>query len=202
MKIQRAGVLAGVAVAGLGLLVAAGCAGYANYPPLRGDTAINNPNVTPMTDIMVSALSWTLERYPPNQPFAVNLPKGMDPDVAGRLLERLEDPNANLMTRETMGLPTFHIARVWIRGTKAEVDVQRPILTLQSPSGGAAHQTMELTLEGGWQAWRVSSVKTWAIGAIPTPAPNFIGEKAAEEQTAEAAPESDVSPVEDDDSGE
>jgi len=149
-----------------------GCASYSNYPALKGDTAVNDPNAPPLPDLMVKAVRHTVERHPVAGPYAVNLPADLKPQKAEWIVAQL-DEDARLLTEETADLPTFHVSRIWVRGVKAEVDVHRPLVDVPSPRGGAAQQMVTVKLDSGLSGWRAASSKAWAVGAFEPPAPRY-----------------------------
>ena len=117
-------------IAALGMLVVSlvsgGCALYMNYPPLEGDTSINNPNVSPMPEVVEIGLIETVRRYPAGGAYVVNLPRGTSRATAEWVREGL-GASARLVGDESeAGLPVFHVTRVWIRGNKARVEVLAP----------------------------------------------------------------------------
>jgi hypothetical protein len=172
----------------LGLLIAAGiatlagCGGYSNYPRIQGDTAFNNPNSPDMLGAMQAAIAWVHERYPVEGPFALNLPEGMSRRRVYLLLDELNIPNARALTPETADLPTYHVARVFVRATNAEVDIVRPVTTVRvsqhegTVSQTAAHQLITVRVKDTFQGWRALGERAYIIGAAEPPAPRFIPE--------------------------
>lgn len=169
-----AAALAAAAVGGLG-----GCVGYASYPPVPGDTAINDPNHPPVNEMMAIGLRWAAERYPvdpadPNAAFAVNLPVGVRPETYEFVLGRIGG-GAMPLTHATASLPTFHVKRVRVRGDSGQVDILRPVLELSpSPTGEPVYQEVTVRMEGGWQPWRVVGRREWSLGAGQAPEPNYL----------------------------
>jgi len=181
---------AALALAALAALPA--CVGYANYPPIEGDTAANDPNAQPFSGIMVGALKYTIERHPVEGQYAVNLPEGMLRHRALQIIDRLDDPAARPMTPETVALPTYHVSRVWIRGTEAEVDVHRPLPVLTGAAQPTTHQMATLYMTSGFNEWRVERVRPYAMGAFPPPEPSFIPEPPPEPQPRTDEPDADA----------
>jgi len=162
-----------VAVACLLLGATVGCAGYATYPPVDGDTAINNPNFRPVRSVIAQALRWTIERHPVPGQYAVNLPEGLTAGNVRSIIRQLPEGGRPL-TEQSKDLPVYHVSRIWIRGAGAEVDVHRPVLDVPGPDDQPVHQMMTVTLDGGFNRWRAESSQSWVIGAEPTPPLRFV----------------------------
>ncbi len=159
-------------------LLGAGCVGFQSYPPVGGDFASNNPNSSAMTELMIESMRWVRERHPSEGPYAISFPEGMLRKRTLQIVERIDDPEARAMAPGLETWPTYHIARIWVRGDEAEVDVFRPVMDLSAPDGqGAVHQAMTLSFRGGVQPWRVVSHRTWMIGALNTPPLHYLPDK-------------------------
>lgn len=167
-----------------------GCVGYNVYPPEAGERGFSNPNNDPFPPVMTAALQWATVRYPPNthtefsvaapagpeQDFALNLPAGVTPLLAQRIAT-LVGNGAKPLHPGNEALPVYHIARVWISGDEAKVDVVRPIRGL--PMSAAANfkdasQGITVRLRGGMQPWHVTSHRVWSINSMTVPALNFV----------------------------
>lgn len=178
--------------AGLG----SGCVGYHVYPPEEGLRGITNPNSSPVPELATEALKWTVTRYPPSggyewtrtpaelpesdNKFVINLPSGFSPMIY-RSVARNVSPNALPMEPGLESLPTYHVARVYVQGDDAKVDVIRPVPGLpgNEPSQGgygqgAITQGITLRLRGGVGPWRVTSHTTWTPGALQVPPINYV----------------------------
>lgn len=149
-------------VAAMVASVLGGCALYMNYPPLEGDTSINNPNVTPMPEVVRIGLAETASRYPVEGPYVVNLPKGTTRATGEWILGGL-DESARLVGSESSGLPVFHVTRVWIRGGDGRVEVLAPDV-----NGGPRGVVVEMS-STGISGWRVERVRALASGAVAEP---------------------------------
>lgn len=148
-----------------------GCFGYHAWPPEPGVARVGDPNATPMDEVMVQALSWTIERYPPgpDQPVAINLPEGVKPEVYRWIAGRV-GPNVAPLSAQTMDRPVFHVARIRVRGTEADIDIVRPVIGAgQGASGEPVYQGLTLTLRGGLRPWRVVHRREWEVGVIGVP---------------------------------
>lgn len=183
-----AAILGAAAVGGLG-----GCVGYASYPPVPGDTAINDPNHPPMNEMMATALRWAAEEFPvdpadPNAPYAVNLPVGVRPETYEFVLGRIGGA-AMPLTHGTATLPTFHVKRIRVRGDSGQVDILRPVRELSpSPTGEPVYQEVTVRMEGGWQPWHVVGRREWSMGAGQAPEPNYLDDLLMARQRPAAAP--------------
>lgn len=165
---SRRGLLGtGAAIAIAGSLVG-GCVGYHSYPPTPEQRARAGMGERAPTDVMVLALQRVITLHPPEdvggRAFAVNLPVTTPPDVYGMVAERV---GGQPLTRDAEGLPVYHIARVWVRNSRAWVDVIWP-------APGGEDRSSTVWLEGGLQPWRVTRVQEWNPGVIPTPEPYYI----------------------------
>lgn len=145
--------------AGLGL---AGCATYANYPEIGKDVAVNDPNVTPLPTLETVALRWVVQKYPVQGEYAVNPARGTEKSKA-EAIARGVGADARIVSDETMGLPVYHVPRIWLRGDRAEVDVTRPV------GEEGAYQAVTVRLKSEFGRWVVSSAKTWPVGMGEVP---------------------------------
>ena len=222
MKRSRTRTLVSVTMLLAGGLLAAlpGCVGYNVYPPEPGDRGFTNPNDDPFPPVMTAALQWAVVRYPPNtgtefsvaapagpeQDFTLNLPSGVSAILAERIAKNV-GYGAMPLYPGNESLPVYHIARVWVSGDEAKVDVVRPIRGLpMSAAAGMKDATQGITirLRGGVQPWRVTSHRVWSINAMSVPAMNFVtgypaGTRASEPSVpaaseAEPAPEATDAP--------
>jgi hypothetical protein len=181
----RLGVLAGASLAVGGL--SACHVGYNVYPPMAGERGFTNVNSDPFPSVLTESLRWVTLRYPPNAdaqwnqpsagnvgetPFAVNLPPTLEPAIAGKIVERIGN-GAQVLTPETQNLPTYHIARVWVQGDEAKVDIVRPIVGI-TPADKPLTQGITVRLRGGMQEWHVTSHREWAFNALETPELHFV----------------------------
>lgn len=198
------------------------CVGYNVYPPEPGDRGFTNPNDDPFPPVITGALQWAVVRYPPNastefsvaapagpeQDFALNLPAGMSAILAERVAKNV-GYGAKPLYPGNQELPVYHVARVWVSGDEAKVDVVRPVRGL--PMGGPqgvkdVTQGITIRLRGGLQQWRVTSHRVWSMNAMATPALNFVSADPVPASTTPSADpasssETDMSPPASPDSG-
>ncbi|HMN42878.1 MAG TPA: hypothetical protein PKE29_18710 [Phycisphaerales bacterium] len=174
-----------IAVSTLGLL--GGChVGYNVYPPMEGSRGFTNVNSDPFPAVMTESMRWVVLRYPPNAhaewnqpaegnvgitPFAVNLPAGLNPALASKIVENIGS-GALPVSPETANLPTYHISRIWISGDEATVDLVRPVFGL-TVNDKPLNQGLTLRLRGGMSPWHVTSHREWAFNALQPPALNY-----------------------------
>lgn len=170
-------------------LASTGCVGYHVYPPIEGERGFTNVNSDPFPPLLTESLRWVVLRYPPNasaewtQPaagnvgitnYAVNLPVGTNPLLYERIVKSI-GPGAQPMLPGNESLPTYHIARVWVSGDDAKVDVIRPVVgVVMAGNQPALNQAITLRLRGGLANWHVTSHKEWAFNALVPPAPNYL----------------------------
>ncbi len=159
------------------LLAMPGCVGYTTYPPADWQLASDDINGPPADELMIASLAAVIDRFPPppgTRP-VVNLPAAVKDRVYGVIVDRV-GRGARPMAPGLESEPTYHVTRIWARGTKAEVDVLRPVVELgPSPSGEPIVQAVTVYLEGGFRRWRVVRMRPWVIGADELPAPHPIG---------------------------
>lgn len=168
---------------GLMVVVAAGLAGcvsYASYPAVPKNTAINDPNTPAMEEVMMAGLRWIAAKYPPRASsptgealgpapdVAVNLPKGVKPNVYRRVAAAV--PGGQPLTQQNQNLPTYHVTEIRVRGDQANIWILRPSFDLgAAPSGGVVYQEVKLWLRGGLQPWHVVSSLDRTPGSGDTP---------------------------------
>lgn len=181
-------------VAAASLAALGGCVGYNVYPPQRGIAGFHNPNSDPFPPIMTESVRWVISRYPAVTPaewspplgvppegsrFAVNLPVGVNRLVYRRVVERIGF-GAVPMEPGNEHLPTYHVARVWVAGDDAKVDIVRPVPGMPPAADGRpVTQGITVRLRGGLQPWRVTSHRVWALNALETPPLNYVPEEGA-----------------------
>jgi hypothetical protein len=161
-----------------------GCASYVNIPPQPGDTAIHKPDMIPVPELMTDALVWATARYPVEPPFAVNLPPDTPRVTYNNVVERGTRGRGVPMSADVEHLPTYHIAEVRIRGTRAQVDIILP----RGQKASATTVTLRSTVSG----WRMQDARSWIAGVVPVPFANYIPAYSSvydDEETAEAMAE-------------
>ena len=161
-----------------------GCASYVNIPPQPGDTAIHKPDMIPVPELMTDALVWATARYPVEPPFAVNLPPDTPRVTYNNVVERGTRGRGVPMSADVEHLPTYHIAEVRIRGTRAQVDIILP----RGQKASATTVTLRSTVSG----WRMQDARSWIAGVVPVPFANYIPAYSSvydDEETAEAIAE-------------
>lgn len=155
-----------------------GCVGYTTYPPPgegtgSGDAAFNSPNIPPAPEVIAVALRHIVERYPVAGAYALNLPAELSAKKSRRISKLLDDPKAQPLTSQTQTLPIYHVARIWIRGASAEVDIFRPVTDIPGPPGVPVSQLVTLSLKSNLARWRVVSTRSSAIGVASPPPLHF-----------------------------
>jgi hypothetical protein len=171
-----------------------GCVGYAVYPPEEGMKGFKNPNSDPIPTLMTEAVKYVSSRYPSTSQeewhaapsiipgeapkFVVNLPSGVNQSVYRSVVKNIS-PTALPMEPGLEGLPTYHVARVYVQGDEAKVDVIRPVPALGGNASEARQITQGVTvrLRGGFGPWHVTSHNVWTLGAMPVPPINYVPER-------------------------
>lgn len=179
----------------LGLTILAGAAlalpgcpsiGYVNYPPIPGDTISHSVNNPPVPQVLTAALGYIVRRYPPianakigeesDAPFAINLPETMEQTVVQRIVGDCS-PYANALTASTKDLPTYHVARIEIRGGTAKIDIVRPVMTLPDKPVSPLYQGINIELRGLSRAWEVTNVRQYPVGSPDMPPLTIVPEE-------------------------
>lgn len=172
-----------------GAMLLSGCVGYNVYPPMEGERGFTNVNSDPFPPLMTESLRWVVLRYPPNEhaewnqpaagnvgvtPFAINLPRGVNRQINERIVTNV-GLGAQPMIPGNESLPIYHVARVWVKGDEAKVDIVRPVPNVAfDAQGNPVTQGMTLNLRGGMQYWRVTSHRLWSYGSMQAPALNYM----------------------------
>ncbi len=138
-------------------LPAGGCALVASWPAIGDDTAINDPNVSPMPKVIAAGVRECMYRYPVIGPYVINLPEGLERFRAERIAQEI-GPEASIVTASDQNLPIYHVTRVWVRGDRAQVDVVRP---LDEPK---SWQRVTVYLHHTFDGWESEFVKLWPLG--------------------------------------
>ncbi|MFN0131879.1 MAG: hypothetical protein ACKVW3_05010 [Phycisphaerales bacterium] len=175
---------------GLSTLVAlAGCASWANFPPVPGDTAFHSLATPAMEDVMIEGLRWTITRYPPRgttldftpgapeEPrLSINLPVGVKANYYQYAAREIGGPRRVVapLTTTSADLPIYHVRSLRVRGDEAQINIVRPATELGlAPDGTPVYQEVTLTLRGGIGPWRVVSATPWSPGSEDIPPPNY-----------------------------
>ena len=154
------------------LLVGA-CAPVATYPA-RGDNAVSNdPNVAPMPAVVAAALSRAVRLYPVDGQYIINLPEGQSLKTAQRIHRDIGDEDGFLISSNAMKYPVYHVDRIWVRGDNAQVEVLCPIwpagTSLDTPAYEREYRRVIFNLEGAFDAWSVSGVRSFDPGLVEPP---------------------------------
>lgn len=199
---RNAACLTAAAIAcGATALLLGGCS-YANYPPVEGaKLADTDMNIPPGPALMVLALEWVVDRYPPTgtpatvplgttgtleqelhppaaatPTLAINLPTGISAAnyqwVAGRLNGRA----VPLTPEASERLPIYHVSRLWIRGRDAEVDVVYPVMEVgKTPTNRNVYRGVTLKMQREITVpWHVVRQQLWSVGTVEVPPLYFV----------------------------
>ncbi len=185
----RFGLFAGVVAFSVVVAGLSGCVGYTTYSLEPGSVVPKGPNSIGVNDVIVTGMSWVIERFPPSgkpdplrppgtpiatETFALNLPYGLN-EESTRIILRQLGPGAQPMLAENVNLPIYHVAYLRIRGDEADMHVFRPLMVLGvNRDGQPAYQEMRLKLRGGARRWRVQYGLNWTPGSGESPPLNFI----------------------------
>lgn len=171
-----------------------GCYQQSSYPEIPTSQGYaEDPNRPATEQAMVAALQYVGSRWTPGQrmydpkveprglpyvnyPCVINLPLGMRKVYYERIPAKI-GPQVLAATPENvaLGLPTFHVTRVWMRFNKAQVDVLRPMPEVgEGPTGKPVYQLITVHLEGGMKPWNVVYARSWPAGQISAPEYSFV----------------------------
>lgn len=172
-------------------LLLGGCMGMGNvnYPPIDGQTATGDLNQPAARHVMATALIYATNRYPPvaeapvgekvEQPLAFNLPPGVSDGTYHIIQNDVSERNvtAVALTDRTKDRPVYHVTRVVVRGTDAEVDVLVPRYNLgPGVSGEQMYSGVSLDMRGGFRPWQVISARSFQVTSADLPALNPMPE--------------------------
>ena len=171
-----------------------GCYQRGNYPEIPTSQGYaEDPNRPATEQAMVAALQYVGSRWTPGQrmydpnveprglpyvnyPCVINLPLGMRKIYYERIPGKV-GPQVLPATPDNvaLGLPTFHVTRVWMRFNKAYVDILRPMPEMgPGPDGTPVYQLITVHLEGGIKPWNVVYARSWPAGQVTAPEYSFV----------------------------
>lgn len=171
----------------LGLLASGGASLggclHANLPGSTENTlAATDPNVFPAPKLMALSLEYVANRYPPaggagdgsTPTFAFNLPEGMRPENYDLVQSMLEGHGVPVTPENATTLPIYHIATMWIRGSRAQVEMVYPVQAVGlTPGSEPVYRGVSLELATDLSPWRVRRQQLWSVGTIPVPPLHF-----------------------------
>lgn len=138
------------------MMMCSGCVHYVNWPPVEGQTSFANPNINGVDDIITVSMGWVVSRFPPagyDGEVALNLPEQMSPTMQEHVAMQASDRTV-VLTPEHSHLPIYHFKSVRTNGTRAEVEVLRPVLEAGPASTGEPlYQGYTLYLRGSFHDW-------------------------------------------------
>lgn len=183
---RHPGLLAALLGAGM-----VGCVGYTPSPtPERGEFVGETVTFPAAEDILVAALSEVVWRYPVEGNFTISFPPSLPRERAERVIKRLNEPRANLLTASTLELPAYRIESIQVVGDAATVQLHRPVGLPRPKTGESLTQAFTLQLRGGVRAWRVVSTRAWPVGTIAAPYLSIIPDVPPPPMPAPASPTS------------
>ena len=143
-----------------------GCATYVNIPPQSGDVAWHDPNGKTATQVVAAALQAVAAEDPGTGPYLVALPEGTLTETYQAVLVEIDDSNMRAHEGVDVGLGTFEIKQVRVRGWNAAVDVlYRPGLDELDPSERLTTAYLKWSLIDGWTT---ASVRRWHAATVST----------------------------------
>ena len=176
MTRMRALAAAGAAVGCLGASLMSGCVGYDTWPGVKGDTARNDPNTSPMDLVQIAGLRWLIENQPPTGytgPVAVSLPAPIHPSQYQRIIKEIGH-DAVPLTPETESLPIYYVEEIRVRLDEGEIDLLKPLPEMgKSPDGRPVYQRWTITMASSIQGWKVTRWREWSRGLAETPEKHY-----------------------------
>lgn len=82
----------------------AGCVSQANWPPVPGDIALNDPNSPATEEVMMAGLRWAINRFPPEGQTTEFTPPPRNPRPS--IFARGQDQPLDIPPRAAINLPT------------------------------------------------------------------------------------------------
>lgn len=162
------------------IVLLAGCAPYATYPPIDGTSGINQPHFEPVPTIMANAIRYTHTRFGEGRDFAINLPEGASARVYKMVLDKLGEGRP--MSSEDDW--TYYVQEIRSRGLKAQADIVFP-----RDDGPPGLITVHLRHELG--RYTVSSSKLWNL-PVEMPPPYYTPPVEELQQEGEVAVEANA----------
>jgi len=162
------------------LATLSGCHTLSTYPPVSGVDELVRPSSAPIPSLMAEAIAFSHQRYGPDKPLRINLPKGTPAAVYEQVIRKIGEGEP---LREA-GKPAYHVTEVRIRGFDAEVDIFHPRTEYE-------HELVTIRFRRGlFEPFHVKSTRQWRI-RVDVPEPHYvppIDEMPATQSEAEPAP--------------
>lgn len=195
-RVTRSPRIAGLLTLTLAGLALTGCI-YANLPgTVTNQHATSDPNQFPAPKLMALSLEYVANRYPPaagtsaDAPtFAFNLPAGVNNRSNEIVASMLGNRGVPVTPENASQLPIYHISTMWIRGSRAQVEMVYPVEAIgMSPSNQPVYRGVSLQLGSDIGPWRVMRQQLWNVGTIPVPDLHYPNAAAVATPIAEPAP--------------
>lgn len=183
---RSGGVLAlalGVMCAAAGSVCLTGCL-HSNLP---GETdnpvASVDPNIHPVPRLMAMSIEYVVNRYPPpggpgdgsSPTFAFNLPEGMRTGNVALVESMLGGRGVRVTPANASAVPIYHVATMWVRGHRAEVEMVFPAPSAGfTPGSPPIYRGVSLELENVLGTWRVRRQQLWNVGTIGVPPLRYV----------------------------
>ena len=139
-----------------------GCGGtYVNVPKLDGSPASQDPNLVVVRRVEAEALRHVLLRYPPEGPYAIELPDGTDDATYWWVLRNLPEGGEQIhrLPDDAEIPPVYRVAQVVIRGLIAQVEVVIP------PGRYEGDRLVSVFLSPDTEGWYANRSRLWTIPA-------------------------------------
>lgn len=128
---------------------------YVNIPPQPGDVASHNPNSARVRNLLTAAFQHVIDQGNYAGPIALNLPE----TTTALTHAAVADAISNALGPDEEGSPavTLNAIQVRIRGTRAGVDIRRPI---EGQTSDSELVTVNAKMSG-LNNWNVTGVRVW-----------------------------------------
>lgn len=144
----------------LGALPIGACTPHARYPAVEGDAATEDLNMLPSPLVMRLALERVAARHLGGvRDYDIMLPRGVEEDTSTAIAVKLGE-NVMVTHRVNGPQPVLRVARVWVLGDTALVDIERPVNLPES----SARQLLTVRLRSDIRGWRIEGVRSWPVG--------------------------------------
>jgi hypothetical protein len=174
-RLKNAALASTIAMCGLHL---GGCQQMATYPGVEVTAKYQRPAAEPVPTIIAVSAKYIRDHYLDGRDLPINLPEGVPSTVYDKVFTHLDGGRPMVFPDEQ----AIHFTEIRTRTMNAQVDVI-------FPDSGGFNQFYTLSLEHSvLEKWHVKSERKWAMGAIKTPAPNYVAPEPEQpkEQTAAA----------------
>ena len=144
------------------LAVLSGCTVYSNIPAQAGDVATNTPNDGVVRRVIVRAVKSVVDHEGLKGEYTVVLPAGATAATYEAVLPKIGHGAVWTSDDSDLVFPVLRVKQVRIRGSTAEVDIERPADLKESESPSVlVTARLKWDLFTGWYA---TTLRIWRTG--------------------------------------